>query len=411
MKRINFRRVFVIAGLMTLVIVYAILWLQMISSQAERTGADFIVFFTAGRIAQIDGASHVYEPLLQQAIQQAEVGFQLVPGQVLLYNHIPYLIPILKVLISGNYVASFYRWALLLLAFCFAGVVLLVGVLRQTGWRQAEVWLAAAGMLTFFPLFVSLLNGQDTAFTFFGLCLYLVGLFTGRDWLAGIGLALTTVRPQVTVLLAVPFLFRRQKVFGWFCVAGAVLGVLSLATLGVDVVRGFLNLLLVSAGGEWYGLKEPLMVNLVGFLWRVAPGLGANSIHWTGWLVYGVTLVGLCIVWARNRVITEKQIGLSVVLTLFVVPHLHYHDLTLLLVALVAALVYLVRGRFLASSKAALVPLVLSLALLFSNFALVLKLNFPYLVMLLLILALYFPGFIFRGKASIGEGQSDGIQK
>jgi len=410
MKRINFRRVFVLAGLLTLVVVYAILWWQMISSSAERTGADFIVFFTAGRISQTDGAAHVYEPLLQQAIQQAQVGFQLAPGQVLLYNHVPYLIPILKVLISGNYVASFYRWAMLLLAICTAGAILLSGMLRRAGWRQAEVWLTAAGMLTFFPLFVSLLNGQDTAFTFLALCLYLVGFLTGRDWLAGLGLALTSIRPQVMVLLAVPFLFRRQKVFGWFCVAAGVLGILSLAILGVDGTRGFLNLLLVSAGGEWYGLKEPFMVNLVGLIWRIAPGLGAAFIHWLGWVVYGITIIGLCVLWYRSPDIGEKQIGLAVVLAVFAVPHLHYHDLTLLLVALVSALIILVRGGFVRAGKAALVPLALSLALLFSNFAPILKLNIPYLVMLLLVIALYFPSSIFHGKANANQSQLDGTQ-
>ncbi len=405
LKRINFRRVFVFAGLTTLVIVYVLLWMRMISSPTERTGADFIVFFTAGRITQTDGAAHVYEPLLQQAVQQAEVGFQLAPGQVLLYNHVPYLIPILRILISGNYVVSFYHWAALLLALCIVGVVLLARVLRQAGWRQAEVWLAAAGMITFFPLFVSLLNGQDTAFTFFGLCLYLFGFLTGKDWLAGIGLALTSIRPQVTVLLAVPFLFRRQKVFGWFCAAAGVLGVLSLVILGVDGMRGFLSLLVVSAGGEWYGLKEPLMVNLVGLLWRVAPGLGDILIHWFGWAVYGSTLIGLCILWGRIRVITEKQIGLAIVLAIFVAPHLHYHDLALLLVALVAALLALVRSGFLYTHQAAIVPLALSVALLFSNFVSALEYNFPYLIMLLLVVVLYTPSVIFH--SSKNQNRSD----
>jgi hypothetical protein len=398
MKRINFRRVFIVTGLITLVSVYVLLWAQMISSQEQRTGADFIVFFAAGRIAQTDGAAHVYEPLLQQALEQEQVGFTLAPGQVLLYNHVPYLIPILQVLISGNYVASFYRWAALLLVLGIAGVILLAGTLRRAGWRRAEVWLAAAGMLTFFPLFVSVLNGQDSAFTLLGLCLYLVGILTGRDWLAGIGLALTSIRPQVTVLLVLPYLFKRQKVFGWFCLAAAVLGAVSLAILGVNGMRGFLELLLVSAGGEWYGLKEPLMVNLVGLIWRNAPGLGDNVIHWIGWVFYAVTLAGLCVLWGRSREITGKQIGLAIVLTVLVVPHLHYHDLTLLLVALAAALLALVRDGFLRAQRAALVPLVLSLAFLFSNFAPILKLNFPYLVMIFLGLALYSPGILFHDK-------------
>ena len=43
-KRIDFRRVFVITSLTALIVIYAVLWLRMISSRAERTGADFIVF-------------------------------------------------------------------------------------------------------------------------------------------------------------------------------------------------------------------------------------------------------------------------------------------------------------------------------------------------------------------------------
>jgi hypothetical protein len=184
----------------------------------------------------------------------------------------------------------------------------------------------------------------------------------------------------------------------------------SLAAVGLDGVRGFINVLQVSAGGDWYGMKEPLMVNLVGLLWRITPGLGADAIHWTGWAVYGITLVGLCVLWFHSRDIGEKQIGLAIVLAVFVVPHLHYHDLTLLTVSVLALLLLLVRGGFLHPQEAALIPLALSLALLFSNFAPALKLNFPYLIMLLLGVALYLPGIFFRGKVIL-ERQPDGITK
>jgi len=42
MKLVSFRHVFVVGGLAALVIIYAVLWLRMIESPAERTGADFI---------------------------------------------------------------------------------------------------------------------------------------------------------------------------------------------------------------------------------------------------------------------------------------------------------------------------------------------------------------------------------
>jgi hypothetical protein len=403
MKRVDFRRVFIVAGLAALVLIYSVLWLKMIASPSERTGSDFIVFITAGRIAQTNGAVYVYEPELQQVVQQAEVGFPLVPGQVLLYNHVPYLIPILTVLVSENYVASFIRWAVLLLALCAGGVGLLAGLLRRAGWGRAEVWVVAAGMLAFFPFFVSLMNGQDTAFTFLGLCLWLVGLLTGRDWMAGFGLALTTIRPHVTVLLAVPFLFKRQIVFGWFCVGALALGLVSLLSVGFVGMRGFLDLLLVSASGGWYGLKEQVMVNLVGLLWRIAPGLGAEIIHMTGWAVYGMALVGLCVLWARSREIDERSIGLAVTVSLFASPHLHYHDLTLLLVPLVTALLVLVRGGFLRPSNAGLVPLAVSLLLLFGSLIPGVQYNLPYLIMALIILLLLAPGKLFRRQVLTGR--------
>jgi hypothetical protein len=392
MAGINFRRVFILAGLAALVIVYAVLWLRMIASPAERTGADFIAFYAAGRVARQDGMGRVYDPALQQAVQQAQVGFDLVPGQVLLYNHVPYLIPVLWLVSGDAYVVSFVVWTVLLLTLYLLAAGVLVRLLAAPPQRDL---LLAAGLLTFFPLFVSLMNGQDTALLCLGACLWLAGLLSGRDWLAGMGLALTTVRPHVSVLLAVPFLFRRRQVFAWFCLAAGVLAAASLLVLGVDGTRAYLNVLLATAGGDWYGMKEPLMVDLIGLLWRVAPGLGAAAIRWTGWAVYGLTLVGLCVLWTRSREIAGKQAGLAVTLALFAVPHLHYHDLALLLVPLTAALLVLVRGGFLRPRDAGLIPLGVSLVLLFSNLVPALKYNFPYLVMLLLILVLWVPGRIF----------------
>ena len=392
---------FFIAGVSILVIVYGVLWVRMISSPSERTGADFIVFFTAGRIAQTKGAANVYDPIQQQEVQQSEVPFPLVPGQVLLYNHVPYLIPILTVLISGNYVASFYRWVVLLVVIYIAAATILSVLLKQSVKEKSLVWFTMVGLVTFFPLFVSLLNGQDTAFAFLGLCLYLLGIMMKRDWLAGLGLAFTSIRPQFALLLAVPFIFRRQKAFGWFLLAGIFLGGISLLIVGLDGMRAFINLLLVSASGGWYGLNEPAMVNLVGLLWRVVPGLGANSIHLIGWGIFGVTLVYLCILWARSKNITEKEIGLAITLAVFVVPHLHYHDLTLLIVPIVLSLIFLLHNGNIDEQQAAIVPLALSLLFLFSYLFAVSKYNFPYVVMLCLVVSFYYPTVFFRKKKTI----------
>ena len=411
MKPINFRRVLIISGLLILVIVFSILWLRMISTLAERSGSDFISAYTGGRVADRWGAANVYNLEYQQAVQAEVVGFDLAAGQVLMFNHPPYLVPFLALLMDENYIGSLVRYVLVMVALYAAALAVIWRLLRLKGWQRSPAALAVAGLATFYPLFISLVNTQDTALMVLGGVLVLYGLLTRRGWLAGFGLALTTVRPQVTVLLALPFLFRRQRIFLWFCAAAAVLGLVSLLVVGPGGLQAYLRLLLLTAGGQVYGMQEAAMVNLVGLLTRFGPVLGTQAIHTIGWVVYGATLIGLCVVWARSQEIGEKQIGLAVALTVFAVPHLHYHDLTLLVVALLAVILILVRGSFLHEQTAALIPLVLSLVLLLSNSALVLKYNLPYLVMLLLVLILWVPGALFRPREKSNKRQPDGNPK
>ncbi len=396
--KIDFRRVFVIAGLAGLIVIYAAVWLGTITSPAQRTGADFIAFYAAGRVAQADGAGRAYDAGLQQAVQQEQVGFPLVPGQVLLYNHVPYLLPVLELVVDGSYTASFARWAILLLGVYAGAAWAAARLLGQRGLQRPEVCVLVAGMLTFYPLFVSLLNGQDTAFLFLGTVLWLAGLLLERDALAGLGLALTTVRPNIAAFLALPFLFRRRRVLLWFCLGAAVLGLASLWILGLNGTRAYLDVLRATAGGEWYGMNEVAMVNLVGLLRRIAPGLDAGLVRAAGWGAYLLGLAGICFWWARSRAIREKEAGLAVILAVFVAPHLHYHDLTLLLVPLLATILVLMQAGRLGPRLAALLPLALSLLLLLSNPVPALKFNLPILVMLLLALVLWRPEKVLRGN-------------
>ena len=114
-NQINLHQIFVLAGLISLFVIYIIVWGQMIVNPSERTGTDFVAFYTAGRVAQENGFANAYDIALQREIQKKTVGFPLGTGQVLLYNHVPYLIPVLWVLVSQSYVASFVRWLLLLI--------------------------------------------------------------------------------------------------------------------------------------------------------------------------------------------------------------------------------------------------------------------------------------------------------
>ena len=390
METTNTHRVFIIAGLLSLFVSYLGIWFRFINDPVERTGSDFIAFYSAGRVAQNEGTENVYDPLLQQEVQEQEVGFPLVPGQVLLYNHLPFLLPILQILVSTSYVASFYGWVILLIALYITGIVILSYGLSRVGVdRNLTLLIGFAGFL-FLPVFFSLMNGQDTAFLFLGVALWVYGLLSGKELFAGFGLSLATVRPHIALFLAIPMLFRYRKIFMGFLLGSGVLACLSLLLLGQNGTREFINILLLSAGGEWYGMKENAMYNLIGLLTRAVPQLEAGPIRVMGWITYVIAVVWLCVLWLRTRDMRQGLIGLSVTLALFVAPHLHLHDLALLLIPIYEIIRVSQTDGVLKTLTVIAMLIAISLLFLLINISPYLQYTIPYLIMLLLAIAPYY---------------------
>ena len=375
----------------------------MITDPVERTGADFIHFYSAGRIAQSQGATHVYDLSLQQKVQEEQVGFPLAPGQVLPYNHIPYLIPILKTIINPDYIVSFYRWDSIMILLYISGAIMLSWLSKQAGLDRGSVAISAIGSLLFLPVFVSLMNGQDTAFLFLGAAIWMYGLVSGQEYLAGAGLSLTTVRPHIALILALPMLFRHRKVFLAFALSAGGLALLSVLILGMDGLREFINVLLITAGGEWYGTKQYAMFNLIGLLTRTAPWLEADTVRTVGWVIYGLMTIVLCILWARTKDLQTGKIGLTVILAVFSVPHLHFHDLTLLLIPIYDLIRSSNREGQIRTSIATSLPVAISLILLLSNVSPLLQYTIPYFIMFALAIG---PHYAKRQSSIIAQRQS-----
>ncbi len=378
---IDWRRVLLLAGTLSLGVIYLILWLRMIASPAERTGTDFIAFFAGGRVAQEYGVRQTYDVSLQQKIQEAEVGFELSEGQVLLYNHMPFLVPLLQVLVSPNYIASFVRWAIVL------ALVYAIGLYALTHIMPADMSLAdrrmfMAGAASFYPFFVSLLLGQDTAFVFLGTALLVWGLIQKRDVLAGIGLTLLTMRPHFAIFLALPFLFSRRKVFAWFVGFAGSLVIVSVMMLGIQGTKDFIGILSISMGGEWYGMKEQAMFNLIGFFTRLLPFVASSVIRAAGWGIYLAAILAFCIWSARARDVHFYMLNWMFLACMLVVPHFHYHDLTLLLFPLLGASLTVETVPFYRNLRSALQPLAVSFILLMGSFNATINFALPYVIML-----------------------------
>ncbi len=155
----------------------------------------------------------------------------------------------------------------------------------------------------------------------------------------------------------------------------------------------YLRILLTSANGEGNKFfNENLMVNLIGFLRRAFPSVESSLIRLVGWIGYAVSIIYLCFVWIRTGEIKERHIGLAIIVTILGSPHFHYHDLVLLLIPIYGAMRIMLNQKLLKTDETVLIPLAASILLFISYLLLpILKYVVPYLMMIIVLAALWFP--------------------
>jgi Glycosyltransferase family 87 len=395
MNKIDYRRLFVMASLGILILTYALLWLRMIETPIEYTGTDFVAFYAAAEIAHNEGPAHVYDEALQQKYEEALIGAEISWDYIRIYVSPPFFVPFVQPFALPDFVSSLILWNGMMLAFLVAGTLLLIPLLRGGFTRKA--WLVLlAGILLFFPAYKSIIEGQNSAMVYLGACAWMVGVLMEKDWLGGLGLAVMTVQPHLVLPLALPFLFsNRRKVWWWFVLGAVALAGFSLVYVGVNGVKGFLQILALSGNGANLTTNEIYMVNLIGVLFRTFPGMAPTTIRFAGWSVYFITILGLCIYWARSPRIGARQISLAAILCVFTAPHVHLHSLVLLIVPL-ASFILLGREKNIPGRDMVLVPLGISFLFLLSFFNAFLTVSVPYIVMLALFLLVWFPDKIYR---------------
>jgi hypothetical protein len=379
LKRLSSRlpALFFIAALAFQATWYGMLWVSQWTRPGLLETADFSALYIAGQIAASGRNDLLYDLETQRQAQAELLDRPLQPTELLPFNHLPFLVPIQALLARLDYPIAYLVWTGLMACF-----LALAACSMGRLFHLSPILLISS--LLFYPAFISLLKGQDSAVLLFGAALWFCGAAGGQDRLAGLGLALALIRPQIALALAIPFLFHRRKVFGWFCAGAAALGLAGLAMVGPGGARDFLHILLISAGGQDYGLNQAAMFNFTGLAVRMFPQLDPAVIRWAAWGLFAAGVVGLAVVWKLSPSLRLRHLGLAVLTSLFVAPHLHYHDLALLLLPLLAFAVILVEAGRLRPATGAYLPVAFSLLLLLGDISPA-RFVVPYIVMAVLI--------------------------
>ncbi len=324
-------------------------------SMIRQGRSDFAIYYTASRMVADHQSSRLYDLPLQSKYQQRllpELRFQ---DGLLPYNHPPFEVLWFLPLSGFSYVHAFLLWCLFNIG-CFASGI---WILSKSGDKDPErsYGLSIAAGFGFLPVFVALLQGQDSAMAFCFLAFAFRALKRGRDATAGLWLALMLQKFQLLpAFLLVGLIHKRWRLLAGFATGGIGLTFVSAGVVGWEGVLQYLRLIPeMTAWINKYGIYPAQMHCLRGQFYALWPGMHP-------WLVYGGILMGSLFLlallvrswkgpWEPNQPEFDLKFSLLVVVSLLISPHVNFHDLSMLLIPGILG-IGISRGDLLSPSQA-----------------------------------------------------------
>src|SRR5256712_10356388 len=303
-------------------------WFTFVRSDLQ--GPDFFSFYSGAKLYVLKGGSAVYDLALQkqyelQVIPHAPDQFVVLP-----YFHPPYYTLLIAPLAFLDYRGAYYAMAAFNVVLAAVLIVLLVRGSERIHRRSAVV--AAALIGGFFPLFVTVLQGQSDLVVLVPLAAAYTAWARGRLGWAGIFTGLALAKPQLLLLVPVLFITRRAwRALAGFAAVIAALGAVAVVGFGLGPVLGYLN-----AVGRWaiggtlptngqivytdtavYSLRNVL---------EAVPGGGKGLA--LAILILLLALVALSLSWRPDK--PRLDFALAIAASLVLSPHQNVHDLALL---------------------------------------------------------------------------------
>jgi len=311
-------------------IAWAAIWVNLM--RGTLAGPDFFSFYAAARLYVERGGSAVYDLAQQKQLELQITGQAADRFIVLPYFHPPYYTLLIAPLAALSYQQAYFAMAAFNLLLGIALIVVLVRSSLSIHGRAAFV--ASALIAGFFPLFVTVLQGQSDLVVLVPLAAAYAAWARGRHGWAGIFSALALSKPQLLLLIPVLFLARRAwRALAGFAAVVAALGLVSVIGFGFSAVGSYLN----SVGAWAFGGKLPTGGQLVYTdtavysLRNILEALpGGGKVVAFVILVLLLALVALSLSWRPDK--PRLDFALAVAASLVLSPHQNVHDLALLVI-------------------------------------------------------------------------------
>jgi hypothetical protein len=297
-------------------------------------GTDFIQFYTLGHLDRQTAPAVLYDPEAFYDLQTQLVPESAAERYLIVYP--PHAAILFRPFAGLTYGTAALLWAAILAA-AYAGCL-------WVAWRPFKAVLHDRRLLiavaaAFPPFWFMVLHGQTTIVPLVGFCLGWLCLTHHRRFWAGFAFALLLLKPQFALVLVPLVLVCRE----WAMLAGAAAGVgvqlvAILTLLGQTVLWNYAAVVMKFPEMNRFLEPRPEQMHSISALTNRLPG-NWGMIAWA--LLSGLVIVGTIQVWRSSASVSVK-VGILIVASMLINPHLFVYDAAVLAPALVwfAAWVY-----------------------------------------------------------------------
>jgi hypothetical protein len=199
---------------------------------------DFTIYYCAGTMVRRGWGHELYNSAAQFKVQQEFAPDVAIRLDALPYNHPSFEALFFVPFTYFSYLPAFVLWDLVNVVALIAIPFLVRGHVPELQRYPWPLWILAS--LAFFPIFFTLLQGQDSIMLLLFYTLAFVCLKKNAEALAGGCLALGLFKPHLVLPFVFLWLMRSgKKILYGFLPAAAALGLVSLATVGTTGLMSY----------------------------------------------------------------------------------------------------------------------------------------------------------------------------
>ncbi|NJD60134.1 MAG: DUF2029 domain-containing protein [Anaerolineae bacterium] len=294
---------------------------------------DYLRFWAGGRL-NLHGENPYDLAHISQL--QVEAGDTLSNQNSLMLNP-PWAIALIMPFGLPAYPISRVIWLLI-----SAALILLAS---QMLWRvysgePKQRWLAMLIVFIFAPTISTLEKGQVTSFILLGIAGFLYfTVITRNDWLAGLFLAISTIKPQLILLFFIALIFWIIHERRWIILLSMIAATLALTLVSTlfnpYVIQQYLSMLVTYQVSDW---AVPTFGSYLRYFW-----LGLDQ-FWLQFLPFLLGLIWFIFYWKRygNQWNWAEQMPIILLVSILTSPYAWTYDLVVLLPAVILAVIWLI---------------------------------------------------------------------